>query len=153
MGAVIHSDMLAGINSLPYLLRRCAKFIAQQAEQLIEGRELNLSQCITMMLIELEVATTPGEIADSLGHSAGATTRTIDRLKGRGLLKRRREMKDRRVVTLTLTPQGSRIAREIHQILAECDRHILAGFDLFEIQVLVSLLRRLMTALEAGNGS
>ena len=148
MDAVTHSDMLVAVNSPAHLLRVCAKLMTRRAERLLESLELSLTQLIALMLIELEVAKTSGEIANTLGHNTGATTRTIDQLEARGLLKRHRKMSDRRVITLDLTPEGSQIARDFPRMLVELNQCIWAGFDVSEVRALKLLLMRLMTALE-----
>jgi DNA-binding MarR family transcriptional regulator len=151
MNAVNHTKVLAEANILANLLRSCAKLMAQRAERLLNDGEMNLTQCKALMLIKSREATTPSKIAECLGQDAGATTRTVEHLKRKGLLKRRREIKDRRVVTLVLTPPGCRKARECRRILTELDRHILTELDRLEIETLISLLTRLMTALETAN--
>lgn len=151
MNAATYSNMLAGGNSLGNLVRACAKLMAQRAERIFEDPELNLTHRFALMLIELGVAKTSGELADSLGHNAGAMTRTVDQLKRQGLLKRRREIKDHRVVTLTLTPQGSSKAWESQRTLAELNRRILKDSEVVEVQALIMLLNRLMMALGSRN--
>jgi DNA-binding MarR family transcriptional regulator len=153
MDAAKYSDRLAGVNSPAHLLRVTAKLMTQRAEQQLEGLKLSLTLLITLMLIEFGVAATPGEIACSLGHNAGATTRTIDQLEARGLLTRCRDMGDRRVVTLMLTPEGSHAAREFQRLLADLDRRILAGFTVSEVQILMLLLTRLTAAFETADSA
>ncbi|HUO01696.1 MAG TPA: MarR family transcriptional regulator, partial [Rhizomicrobium sp.] len=103
---------------------------------------------LALLLIESGVATSPGAIAHDLGHDTGAITRTLNQLEALGLLTRRRETADRRVVALTLTPEGSRIAREFRRSLAELSRSLLKGFEASDVQALVSMLKRLIMALE-----
>lgn len=148
MYAITHSNTLVGVNSPAHLLRMCAKLMDDRAERLFDDSEISLTQRIALMLIEQKGATTAGEIASNLSHSAGAITRTIDQLEARGLLKRRREMDDRRVVTLTLTSDGRRIVRESQRMLNEFNQRILADFGASEVYVLIFLLKRLMTTLK-----
>jgi DNA-binding MarR family transcriptional regulator len=146
---ITHPDMFVRVKSPAYLLHMNAKLIGLRAERLFGDRKLTLTQRIALMLIELEVATSPGAIANKLGHNAGATTRTINQLEALDLLTRHREAGDRRVVTLTLTPEGSRIAREFHRMLGELNRRILDNLESSEVQALIFLMKRLVTALEA----
>ena len=153
MNASAYSDMFVRVQSPAQLLHMNAKLIGQRAERLFGDRKLTLTQRVVLMLIDLGVATTPGEIANNLGHNAGATTRTINQLEALDLLTRHRGTGDRRVVRLTLTLEGSRIARDFQRMLAELNRRILGNLDASESQALIFLLKRLVTALEAARAS
>jgi MarR family transcriptional regulator, 2-MHQ and catechol-resistance regulon repressor len=54
----------------------------------------------------------PGEISLYLAISPAATTELLDRLEGRGLLKRGRDPDDRRATSITLTSKGHKLLRE-----------------------------------------
>jgi DNA-binding MarR family transcriptional regulator len=153
METAVPPDTYAGIDSIGYLLRRCAKLMAQEAERLPYERDLTFTQCVSLALIHFEVATTAGEIARNLGHNSGATTRMIDQLEAQGLVQRRRETDDRRVVSLSLTPEGVAAVKRFQELLSAFTKRILTGFDPSEVQVLVFLLKRLMGALEAADSS
>lgn len=136
------------VKSPANLLHMNAKLIGQRAERLFGDRKLTLTQRITLMLIEADVAVTPGEIASHLGHNAGATTRTINQLEALGLLTRHREAGDRRMVSLILTPEGRRVALEFQRLLAELNRRILENLEVSEGLALTFLLKRLVVSLE-----
>ena len=52
------------------------------------------------------------ELADKILKSAGNLTTVIDNLERRGLVERRRDREDRRVVTVHLTRSGTRLIEE-----------------------------------------
>jgi DNA-binding MarR family transcriptional regulator len=153
METAVPPEMYAGIDSIGYLLRRCAKLMAQEGERLPYGRDLTFTQGVALALIHFDVAATAGEIARNLGHNSGATTRMIDQLEAQGLVERRREMDDRRVVALSLTPDGIQAVERFQALLSGLTRRVLSGFDPSEVQMLVFLLKRLMAALEAVDSS
>jgi DNA-binding MarR family transcriptional regulator len=149
MDKTLPADVLAGADSLGYVMRRCMKLMTHQAEKLFEGRDLTFAQWLALTFIDSGLSSSPGEIARDLSHNTGATTRMLDQLEARGLLERHRDPTDRRGVTLTITPAGHSIVRDYHQGLADLTDRILADFDPSEVQVLMFLLRRVMGALEA----
>ncbi len=95
---------------------------------------------------------TAGELREAMMITSGAMTTRIDRLEGRGLVRRVAEPADRRVVLVTLTDEGRRMvdaalvdhaANELRLVgaLTRADRTRLAG-----------LLRRLAISLTAQHG-
>jgi len=73
----------------------------------------------------------------------------LDRLEKRGLLTRLRCSKDRRIVRLAVTPEGSAIAEQMPAIFAGVREQLLSGFTPEEVGFLKSMLRR---ALINGGG-
>jgi MarR family 2-MHQ and catechol resistance regulon transcriptional repressor len=53
------------------------------------------------------------ELAEKILRSAGNLTTVVDNLEGAGLVRRRRDRKDRRVVTVHLTSNGERLIRSV----------------------------------------
>ena len=71
-------------------------------------------------------------------------TRAIDRLEGKGLLRRERSQQDRRVVQLVLTDAGRAAAELVPPVLADVLNAHLAGFTDAEWQQLIALLTRVV---------
>lgn len=140
-------------RSLGYLVRRAHKLMTQQAEQVFEGRELTLSQWIVLKLIDESLVVTPGEAARILGHNSGATTRLIDQLENQGLVERKREAGDRRLVGLALTPAGAQMAKAWEGEMKAFFEALLAEFSADEAKALIGLLSRLVDRLEARDTS
>lgn len=140
-------------RSLGFLLRRAHKLMSQQAEQIFAGRDLTLSQWIVLRLIDEGRVATPGEAARMLGHNTGATTRLIDQLESQGLLERKREAGDRRLVSLALTADGKRMAKTWEGEMAGFFDELLAEFSPAEIETLTGLMGRLVDRLEARDTS
>lgn len=140
-------------GSLGFLVRRAHKLMSQQAEQVFEGRDLTLSQWIVLKLIDEGSAVTPGEAARMLGHNTGATTRLIDQLESQGLLARKRETGDRRLVSLALTPAGKSMVMAWQGEIVRFFDELLAEFSPAEVETMVSLMGRLVDRLEARDTS
>lgn len=153
------SDLSARIDgftargSLGFLIRRAQKLMSQQAEQVFEGHGLTLSQWIVLKLIDEGGVNTPGEAARMLGHNTGATTRLLDELESQGLVERRREAGDRRLVSLALTPAGAGMAKAWAGAMAGFFDELLTEFSPAEVETLIALMSRLVDRLEARDTS
>ena len=71
-----------------------------------EAAGLNPSEWYALSLIELEGATTSGQLAARTGLTTGATTRLIDRLERAGYVRRVADPSDRRKVLVEAVPDA-----------------------------------------------
>lgn len=83
----------------------------------------------------------PGQLLTLTLVASGTMTNRIDRLAGRGLVKRRPDPSDRRGVVVTLTEDGqARVDAALADLLDQ-ERAILSGLDPADRQQLADLLR------------
>jgi DNA-binding MarR family transcriptional regulator len=135
-------------KSLGYLSRRFHNLITAQAEALFADAELTFTQWVTLMALRDGIADTAADIARHLGHDTGATTRMIDQMEQRGLVTRTRSAEDRRVVHLALTAQGRATAKALLPRIIDFWNEALDGFAPSDIEMLTTLLTRVVTRLE-----
>ena len=79
--------------------------------------------------------------------SAGMTSR-LDRLEGRGLVKRTADSTDRRAIVVELTDAGRKLLDEAVADNTKSERVLLDGLSPSEIATLGRLLRKMLDALE-----
>ena len=92
---------------------------------------------------------TLGKLGQSIGMSPTSVTRVVDRLERRGLVSRRRESDDRRLVQLHLEPAGERLMGEI-RVLRGSDLHrAVEAMSGQERSELTAALRRLVELARA----
>lgn len=112
----------------------------------IEG--LTTSQFSTMMQIRENTKMSQREIAEHLIASGGNVTVLVDKLESQGLVKRERSTEDRRMVFVTLTPQGEqaldRLASQYNDGISEA----MSGISKEETATLIDLLERIMPPKE-----
>jgi DNA-binding MarR family transcriptional regulator len=77
--------------------------------------EVTLPQCLVLLEIDESDRLTVGQLASRLRLDDSTLSRTIDGLVRRGLLDRRRDDRDRRVVWIGLTRKGTATCAEIHR--------------------------------------
>jgi len=140
-------------QSVGYLMRRILNIVAQEVERELEPSGLTNAQWVPLLKLYMGSASTVAELARECNLDAGGMTRLLDRLEGKGLLRRIRSSEDRRVVNLELTDEGREAARQIPAVLCGVQNAHMRGFTLEEWQLLKGLLRRILdNALEIQAG-
>lgn len=95
----------------------------------------------------------PTELYSSLLVSSGAMTNRIDRLQAAGLVRRVPDPDDGRAISVALTPKGRRLVDFAIEGHNENERRLLDPLSPGELELLAALLRRLLSAAEAGDPS
>ncbi len=80
------------------------------------------------------------EVAERMITRDPDITRLLDRLELRGLLTRSRDSKDRRVITVRITPAGQKLLKDLDGPVAEYNRKLLSHMDKRDLRKLVELL-------------
>lgn len=143
-------------ESVGYLMRMTVNTLAQEVERQMEPNGLTNAQWVPLLKVYLGHAGTGAELARVCQLDAGSMTRLLDRLEAKGLLRRERSAEDRRVVKITLTPEGRAAAEEIPVVLSRIQNACLAGFSRDEWLAFKGYLRRFLNnaqALAAGGKS
>lgn len=106
--------------------------------------DLTAMQWRPILLLYKGLADTPAELARLLDVDTGAMTRALDRLEAKGLLRRVRSQKDRRMIRLALTDEGCARARQIPDALAEAQNIHVRGLSADELATFKHLIRRMI---------
>lgn len=123
--------------------------LARSVDERMQPLELTAMQWEPLLLLALGRADTVAGLARECNVDCGATTRMLDRLEQKQLLRRRRSDSDRRVVNLELTEKGRAVAEEIPVLVREeLGRH-LDGISAQELQALNGLLARMLANVAA----
>ncbi len=141
-------DNFLGIKSIGYLVRRVHNSMMPRAEGLFADAELTFSHWVILIGLRDGAVATCADIARHMNHDTGATTRLIDQLEERGLLARTRSKHDRRVIHLTLTPEGRTMTKILLPRVVDLWNSVLKDFSHAEIDMLVDLLSRLNARME-----
>jgi MarR family transcriptional regulator for hemolysin len=94
----------------------------------------SLSTWIVLRNAHRDVPLSQRELAGALGVEGPTLVRHIDRLAAEGLVERRRDTSDRRVVRVVVTTSGVELLTRLHQVAAatEADVRGLLGPDVHE---------------------
>lgn len=135
-------------QSVGYQVVQLSTQMRREVEHRMAALGLTDAQWKPLWLLASGRADTGLEMARLLEMDAGAMTRLLDRLAGKGLLVRVRSEADRRVVHLRLTRAGREAAARVPHVLAAVNNDFLQGFSEADWVQLRELLSRL-----AANGS
>ena len=80
------------------------------------------------------------EIAERMINRDPDITRLVDRLERRGLVKRCRDGKDRRVITTRITSAGLELLRSLDRPIEEFNRNLLGHMGEEQLRTLIKLL-------------
>ena len=91
---------------------------------------------------------TPTELYRSTMRSSGAMTNRLDRLEGRGLVRRSPDPGDRRGVLITLTGEGLELIERAVEAHVEGEERLLGPLSGEDREQLAALLRKLLMSME-----
>lgn len=140
-------------DSVGYLMRQVLSSILAQADARLAAFDLTYVQWLPLYKLTMGECDTVAGLSKHLGLDPAALTRALDRLEAKGLVARQRSTRDRRVVHLVLTPEGTEVARHVPAVLAEVLNQHLKGFSEAEWRQMQDLLRRMLANGEALKGA
>ena len=129
----VRAEMLAALDK------------ALEADAELSALEISSAQFIVIAALALaESAKSASDLCKGISYDAGAMTRMIDRLEGKGLIRRNRRQEDRRVVYLELTEEGSRAYPRMREVSMGVVNRFLRGFSQPEVRQLEGYLTRML---------
>lgn len=135
--------------SVGYTMRHIVRLMGQEIDRKMEPHGLTNAQWLPLIKLQGGKGSCGvAELARACQLDTGAMTRLLDRVEHKGLCRRERSVSDRRVVNLTLTPEGQQAAAVIPQVLSEMQNAVLAGFSEAEWQQLCHFLDRILQNAE-----
>ena len=91
---------------------------------------------------------TARDVTELRGIAKSQVSQSVEVLTARGLLARRADGEDRRIIHLEITGKGAPLAREAQAVQAACGRRMLAGLTEEERTVFLNLLERVLRETE-----
>ncbi len=89
--------------------------------------EISISQCYILDVLAEEGTLTMQQLARRMYKSISTMTRVAGQLIRKGYLRRQQDSQDRRVVHVSITPQGKAIVTAIHRDMIEMQKTVLRG--------------------------
>ena len=146
MDAGIERDLYR--DRLGYRINQARNAILIAMEQELAPLELTAAQFILVLGIANGRAGTPTEIAKLLASDSGATTRLLDRIERKGIIRRVRSTTDRRTINIELTAKGRALHPQIMVAMDKVHERLLAPFSEAELEQLDALLCKIATGQE-----
>jgi DNA-binding MarR family transcriptional regulator len=129
-------------QSIGFTLARARNLLASEIDAALKDLDISSQQMGIIVSLDKGTASTPFELSRLLGIDTGLMTRMLDKLEEKGLLERSRDDKDRRVVNLTLTRTGTRVADAVPDIVTPVLNTHLKSFTRAEFEELKRLLAK-----------
>ena len=136
------------IAQLTRLPRKFSKYYDRQFLPLLEKTGISMRELHVLFLANHPGQDTARDVTELRGLAKSQVSQAVEALTGRGLLARRADGEDRRVVHLEITEQGAPLAREAQAVQAACGRRLLAGLTEEEQAVFLALLERVLRETE-----
>jgi DNA-binding MarR family transcriptional regulator len=134
---------------LPYLLNRAGARIATAFSEEMRRLGATLQMWRVLAALREHDGRRMGDLSATTSIEVSTLTRLVDTMERKGLVVRRRDAGDARVVALHVTPAGRRLTQRITPIAERYERVALAGFAAAEADSLKAALRRLYANMEA----
>ena len=137
------------IAQLTRLPRKFGKYYDRQFLPLLEKTGLSMREIhVLLFLANHPGQDTARDVAELRCLAKSQVSQAVEVLTGRGLLARRADGEDRRVIRLEITGQGAPLAREAQAIQCACGKRLLAGLTEEEQAVFLDLLERVLRKTE-----
>jgi DNA-binding MarR family transcriptional regulator len=114
------------------------------ADRRLAPLELSAAQFSVIASLAGEERKSASDLCRGISYDAGAMTRMLDRLEGKGLIRRSRSPEDRRLVHLELTEEGRSAYPRMRELALGVANRFLRGFSKTEARTLESLLSRML---------
>lgn len=136
-------------ESLGFLLNRAAIAMRWAIEERLARFDLTAPQWAVLARLWGEDGQSPSIIGKSLHFDKTTATGIVDRLEQKGLVRKVRDLEDRRLIRVYLTDKGNKLKKELPQFAREVNELATKGFDKNDIERLKGYLRMIWNNMEA----
>lgn len=91
-------------------LRQLSRAVDLHSRYLLSQHKITGPQLITMLTVKKYEPVTASAIASQINLSPSTVIEILDRLESKGLIRRDRDLKDRRLIWISLTQEGKALA-------------------------------------------
>ena len=129
------------------LLHRTNALLVKYADvKLLKENGISYQQFLVLLMMDrIGTAATGSQIADMLDRNPNTLSMIIDRMMDGGLVKRARDMEDRRCVRIVMTPKGKTKLKKTIESGWSIIEQLAESFTEDELQTFTSLTEKLMS--------
>ncbi len=133
------NDALLLENQLCFALYSASRAMTRAYAPLLAPLGLTYPQYLVMLVLWEEKSASVKELGDRLALDSGTLTPLLKRLEAAGLVSRRRDPEDERVVRIELTADGQKLRSRAKSVPTELACR--TGFDVSDVKALARLAR------------
>jgi MarR family transcriptional regulator, organic hydroperoxide resistance regulator len=138
----------SGLNdSVGWLLNNAARLSARRLSNRLAGYNVTPPQWGVLVALWEQDGLSLSELAKRSFFDGPTMTGIVDRLEKAGLVQRRRDSADRRVISVYLTDDGRRLQEQLPAVSEAANRDALAGIPDAEIDAFVATIRKIIANL------
>ncbi len=126
-----------------YLLRRAHQRAVELFTENRKGSDLTPRQFVAMMAVYKDPGLSQADLVETTAIDRSTVADVVDRLTGRGLIRRQRSRRDKRINTLSLTPKGRAELEAAIERATMTQREILKTIPADERECFIRNLRRI----------
>lgn len=130
------------------LLAQFAQAYRSLSDTLMDQITLHRSQAMVLCKLFVQDGMTQSEIAQQLSIQGATVTDMLQRMEESGLVTRRRDLEDNRLVRVYLTDSGREKERFIMEQFLKLESAVFAGFDEKERRLLRQLFNRTLDNMD-----
>lgn len=140
------NDVLAPY-SLGYRIKLLSQVISRKFQDRLEPFGLTVFHWVVLCCLWQEDGLATSALGERLQQVGGTLTGVIDRMEERGLVRRERDTRDRRIWRIWLTEAGRDLEKVLPPIAIEIREQAMAGIAIPDREVLSSLIDRAIANL------
>jgi MarR family transcriptional regulator for hemolysin len=130
------------------LFTQAAKLLREAADEAMSRHGVRVGQHIVLTVLWQQDGLTPGEIARRLDVATPTVVNTATRMEQAGLVIRRPDSADARLVRLYLSPLGRSVHEPVREARRALEQHATATLTTAELDHLRSALTKIITQLQ-----
>ena len=115
------------------------------ARRLIESG-VTVAEWVVLREMFDDAETSPGVLAERIGMTRGGVSKLVDRLVGKGLVRREERSGDRRFQTIALTAAGRKLVPGLAMLADENDEEFFRPLTAKERAALIAAMKKLVQA-------
>jgi MarR family transcriptional regulator, organic hydroperoxide resistance regulator len=138
------------VTDLLGLFTQAAKLLREAADETMNRHGVRVGQHVVLSVLWEQDGLTPGEIARRLGVATPTIVNTATRMEEAGLVVRRPDPADARLVRLHLTARGRAVREPVRAARAVLEREATATLTGAEREHLRSALVKVIASLQGG---
>jgi DNA-binding MarR family transcriptional regulator len=135
------------VTKIERLLRRVAVIIKRRGRDILADFEITGPQFNALLTLRDNPDITMGELCEKLFLACSTATDLIDRMEKNGVLVRRRDPQDRRVIRLAISEKGQQVIAEVVKARRRYVSSILSNLSDDEKDHLANALEKLHTLM------
>lgn len=131
-------------GQLGYLINQTRNALFAAVDKEMQPLDLTASQYVVVVGAIRERARSVNEYCQLVGIEAGPMSRLLDRMEAKGIVRKVRDLEDRRQVNVTLTEKGVALYPQITAAIQKVYGQLLSGFSEQEALALKHALEKML---------